>query len=491
MPSTDEFIKLEIDPLDLNHIDLLEPASRKVAIPRRSGNNYELAELLDEQVAGNISYSHTNCSASEINENPMQGIRHNPSVYIFKRSRPNNLPKERALYIPPVVVCDICDLDFIGKPSLNSHLRLVHRPWALEILNEVYCPQCKVWFDDEFKFKVHFPCYKKAVRIRCPLCSMENPMLEHYDLHNVLYRNGNFLWCTLCETPTRYTVAELNEHRQTEHKENGAFECLECKQTFGTYSEVKTHSAQHEIVDTIQHAITYKLQVKEQERKESFNCDICDRTFLKHRYMINHRQTHDKALCSVCGLSFKTNCLLLEHQNKHFKSQIYTCEECGKEFDQRKYLAQHVRIHRVKKMFECDICNTTFTQQTSLIYHMATHTNENIFKCTVCDIKFDKQSKLSSHMQIHNADGTNPNQCKICKKYFAHNCNLIVHMRMHPEWKKEDNIKQINTYAQEREDSMKEINANEQEKENKKDKKKKVTLKKQKVTKKRKSTNKK
>ncbi|GLV40554.1 uncharacterized protein CBL_04356 [Carabus blaptoides fortunei] len=481
VPYSSEFIKMEIDPLDLNNIDLLDQAAVKAVLPRKGNNNYELNELLDQQVVGNISYTNTNCIESENSAIPMQLIRHIPGTIIRRNRNAPYVSKEPKFYLPRVVVCDICDLDFIGKSLLNTHLRFVHRPWALEIINEVYCPQCKAWFDDEFKFKVHFPCYKKAVRIHCPLCYMENPMLEHYDLHNVMYRSGNFLWCKLCDTPTRYTVAELNEHRQTEHKHNGVFECLECKVTFASYGEIKVHSQQHDTENTIQRAIEYKLQLKEEEEcKETFKCDICDREFKQNHSLANHKRSHDKALCSVCGLSFRSNSLLLEHQNKHFKSQTYTCEECGKEFNQRKYLTQHLRIHKVKKMFECEICNITFTQQTSLIYHMATHTNEDIFKCTLCDIKFDKQSKLSSHMRFHNENGTNPNQCQICKKYFAHNCNLIVHMRMHPEWKKEDSVKEISTSEQEKENKNDKVN-----------KKEKVTVFTQKGTRKSKARNKK
>ena len=69
------------------------------------------------------------------------------------------------------------------------------------------------------------------------------------------------------------------------------------------------------------------------EKREKFQCDLCEKVYVKKVDFIDHKKGHDnKVSCDQCGKDFFTNKLLLLHLKTHDKSNVFTCEVCQWKF---------------------------------------------------------------------------------------------------------------------------------------------------------------
>ncbi|XP_061241849.1 zinc finger and SCAN domain-containing protein 5B-like [Bos javanicus] len=82
---------------------------------------------------------------------------------------------------------------------------------------------------------------------------------------------------------------------------------------------------------------------------------------------------------------------------------------------------------------ECRVCKKSFPYQSQLILHQRTHTGERSFQCDICAKGFIQLSHLRVHEQIHT--GEKPYSCDVCLKKFTHDSTLRAHKRTHTQEK--------------------------------------------------------
>uniref|UniRef100_A0A4W2D3G4 Zinc finger and SCAN domain containing 5B n=1 Tax=Bos indicus x Bos taurus TaxID=30522 RepID=A0A4W2D3G4_BOBOX len=82
---------------------------------------------------------------------------------------------------------------------------------------------------------------------------------------------------------------------------------------------------------------------------------------------------------------------------------------------------------------ECRVCKKSFPYQSQLILHQRTHTGERPFQCDICAKGFIQLSHLRVHEQIHT--GKKPYSCDVCLKKFTHDSTLRAHKRTHTQEK--------------------------------------------------------
>lgn len=75
--------------------------------------------------------------------------------------------------------------------------------------------------------------------------------------------------------------------------------------------------------------------------------------------------------------------------------------------------------------FICDQCKKPFARQKDLTVHMLIHAGERPFQCEQCHKKFTQQGNLDLHKRIHNP--VKPFKCWKCEKEFCQKGNLISH----------------------------------------------------------------
>uniref|UniRef100_A0A4W2CMN6 Zinc finger and SCAN domain containing 5B n=1 Tax=Bos indicus x Bos taurus TaxID=30522 RepID=A0A4W2CMN6_BOBOX len=82
---------------------------------------------------------------------------------------------------------------------------------------------------------------------------------------------------------------------------------------------------------------------------------------------------------------------------------------------------------------ECRMCKKSFPYQSQLILHQRTHTGERPFQCDICAKGFIQPSDLQVHERIHT--GEKPYSCDLCLKKFTHDSTLRAHKRTHTQEK--------------------------------------------------------
>ena len=185
---------------------------------------------------------------------------------------------------------------------------------------------------------------------------------------------------------------------------------------------------------------------------DDLKCQICNKTFEKRRYLMDHlRRVHQSAvfLCTGCESRFKMKedlikhqktCTISKHENDSSQSglRIETTESSGKET---------FKLTKRKKNNQCHQCDSYFLTQNLLKTHIKTvHEGERSIEvenawvdetkvedpvvCSVCNITVNNQYALSIHQgSVHGFE--RPWGCKICGKNFARHLELVNHKRIH------------------------------------------------------------
>ena len=121
-----------------------------------------------------------------------------------------------------------------------------------------------------------------------------------------------------------------------DNKVSNKFMCIECGNQFNTFEQLKEHyssiHSQQKLLETGSSSnfekhqktdgskSTSLLQHIKENSDKNFECEICEESFSKNKYLIDHLQTHT-------------------HQNDH------KCKICGKRLSTKGNLSTHMEIH--------------------------------------------------------------------------------------------------------------------------------------------------
>jgi len=116
------------------------------------------------------------------------------------------------------------------------------------------------------------------------------------------------------------------------------------------------------------------------------------------------------------------------------------CKHCEEKFSIPTDLDLHVQ--RKHQSQQADSLNSIFCKKDvnakgSLTTHLKKCDKNEGFQCKFrrCYSRFKNESELEDHIKkVHFAEGKNPVECKVCKKWYACKISLSNHMRTnHPE----------------------------------------------------------
>uniref|UniRef100_A0A182LTH4 C2H2-type domain-containing protein n=1 Tax=Anopheles culicifacies TaxID=139723 RepID=A0A182LTH4_9DIPT len=110
-----------------------------------------------------------------------------------------------------------------------------------------------------------------------------------------------------------------------------------------------------------------------------------------------------------------------------------TCGLCGKSFSEKFGLRQHMRImHADTKPFKCPECRKRFAKENSLLIHLRVHTSNRPFMCIVCYKTFTRATALNGHLSSHSHDAL---KCFSCEQTLPNVQKYANHIEVaHPQF---------------------------------------------------------
>ncbi|KAE8292780.1 Telomere zinc finger-associated protein [Larimichthys crocea] len=176
-------------------------------------------------------------------------------------------------------------------------------------------------------------------------------------------------------------------------------------------------------------------EIRDCARVQTYDCATCSATFNTKEELRLHVVSHTGDMphkCSTCPEQFMHKKNLTIHMMKaHGYPKPHACSECPKTFLTRTELRVHEAAkHRGEKPFVCEECGHRASSRNGLQMHIkAIHRNERPFVCTLCGHAFSQKNNLNMHLRIHS--GERPYQCHLCGKTFRTQASLDKHNRTH------------------------------------------------------------
>ncbi|EAA12561.5 AGAP008135-PA, partial [Anopheles gambiae str. PEST] len=110
-----------------------------------------------------------------------------------------------------------------------------------------------------------------------------------------------------------------------------------------------------------------------------------------------------------------------------------TCTLCGKSFSEPFGLRQHMRImHADTKPFKCPECRKRFAKEQAMLIHLRVHISNRPFMCIVCYKTFTRATALNGHLSSHSHDSL---KCFACLEMLPNVQKYAQHIELnHPEF---------------------------------------------------------
>lgn len=301
-------------------------------------------------------------------------------------------------------VCLKCDFCFTHLDVYKKHVDSVHG----ESQQKFKCDICNKNFDDIASLKLHANEHKEkenkenlgTVVYNCNYCSYKSTNKSTLQSHtsrkhslnrksrvNTTKNGGNpvELSCDVCDfkCPNK---RRLKEHLERRHADDYKYECNECGKKFKVKGDMRLHVRfKHKegpiVCDvcgkTCSNSNSLYVHQKWAHFKPKFECEICHRRMVSQENLDQHillqHERRESFVCEECGKSFNENHRLKQHMMTHTGDRPYDCHVCGKAFARRTSFRQHLLIHTGKRPYICDICGKAFTQKPGLICHRKSH----------------------------------------------------------------------------------------------------------------------
>ncbi|XP_041348962.1 zinc finger protein 420-like isoform X2 [Gigantopelta aegis] len=208
-------------------------------------------------------------------------------------------------------------------------------------------------------------------------------------------------------------------------------------------------------------------------KERPFQCDHCQKTFIRAIHLHNHIMTHTGERpfkCDLCGKGFIEPSKLARHHRTHEKKNadsispgsvpgdIKPNTDDGQELESRTDKPIENRdgdcvtegpidpsvkiLKKWTKFHFCQGCKQTYTHSENLTLHVKYNSEGGPFQCTQCLAKYSLKCELNKHLRKHIMTrvikDSKPRRqkifpCDLCRseKVFTSRANLKAHMRVH------------------------------------------------------------
>ncbi|XP_044014500.1 zinc finger protein 845-like [Aphidius gifuensis] len=199
-------------------------------------------------------------------------------------------------------------------------------------------------------------------------------------------------------------------------------------------------------------------QCLNEQEKQTYNCNICQKKYTSIKRLKNHSQTHEKKYkCKICARLFYK----FDNYDKHIKiheTKPHACQQCHTSFTKPQSLERHLKSHKSSKFQPSIFKKINNNNNSNNInknndddnnknsdndsgdgddddndnLHMDIDDNFNkppgCFKCTVCGQLCSTLKSLKRHSLLH---GDKKYSCTVCEQWFYRPDTLKKHAEKH------------------------------------------------------------
>ncbi|XP_033745884.1 zinc finger protein 880-like [Pecten maximus] len=306
--------------------------------------------------------------------------------------------------------CDLCDDAFVTSYLLKTHKTRRHE--EKQNRTRFTCDRCPKIYTSKETFNKHLRSHDPDTRISCSYCGQVCLTSSHLKRHINVHTRTDFcnlqtkdkpFECGICQKKyfnKKHLELHVVRHTQTEN-----FSCDTCDKTFDTRYKWKRH---------VRRSHSERSDEKPNEPK-FFNCLMCSKVFRTNENLESHiKRVHDKPStfnCDICEKTFLRRDAMLNHRESHL-GQIFQCSLCDRNYSTSMTLKSHMRKKHGKTEGQkptgrtvsdiiCQFCHRAFCNKVSLKEHIRTRHSDNIqlFTCTMCQMKFTRRNSLQRHMK--------------------------------------------------------------------------------------------
>ncbi|XP_077267818.1 uncharacterized protein LOC143900399 isoform X4 [Temnothorax americanus] len=272
-----------------------------------------------------------------------------------------------------VYACDECNICFPVMQMLKCHRDTVHEQEEKNVEHITYsCKFCSYESTNKSTFNSHINRKHSTKRVIKRRSKLKTVKPQEYS-------------CDICgfKCPSR---RRLKEHLDRKHGSEFKYECEYCGKKFKVKSDMRLH-------------------VRFKHKESPIICDVCGKTCSNSNSLYVHQKwAHFKPKyeCEICKRRMVTQENLDQHiLLQHERRESFVCEECGKSFSENHRLKQHMMTHTGDRPFDCHICGKAFARRTAYRQHLLIHTGKRPYICDICGKAFTQKPGLICHRKSH------------------------------------------------------------------------------------------
>ncbi|XP_017274022.1 zinc finger protein 62 homolog isoform X2 [Kryptolebias marmoratus] len=251
-------------------------------------------------------------------------------------------------------------------------------------------------------------------KFKCDQCGRGYRHAGSLTNHKKTHEVGSFQ-CSICGKEN-WNASALKSHLRS-HTSFKKYSCAECGKAFRLATQLATHERvhltrksksqsfsnidmeypTHDIENNQQHQFADKLdsvgisienspsddkindynsqsETCDDTVNRPFRCDLCDKSYIHHRSLINHRKTHQLG--------------------------VFECTVCFKLFNNMAAFYSHQRTHKARSRTDLSLTGDTNTTLNQLPKH--SH-DASVNFCHLCQVLFPNEEEFQEHIQMHNS----------------------------------------------------------------------------------------
>ena len=244
--------------------------------------------------------------------------------------------------------CNLCEFMGNSEENLREHVK--------EHQDEYRCENCQKRFENEDSLKVHKHDDHNIVKMfQCNLCEFMSNSEEDLTKHrSEVPHMTDIVECPICNS--KFKKGSNIEKHVLEHSNEADWRCGSCSFQVNTISALRNH------MELTCHKSGQISQVQGEKIGESLNCRFCEKTFMNHSDMMDHRRTTHKTYKPCRNISMCTygdKCL---YSHEKVDPNKFCCYECGEVFNRISDLMLHRKMtHQTRDCRENQRNNCPFT----------------------------------------------------------------------------------------------------------------------------------